>query len=157
VDFYQRDVSPDPSPDGTRVAYSTDRVNATMPVIRVLTLATRAVSSIDVPGVTPRWSPDGSRIAYVTTKPSWGYLDDRRVMRSPGFLSLMNPDGTQQQIIPTGTKTWAPHFDWSADGKYIIAVSNAGLVELVEVATGRTIPLAFSRGFYLPAWKPQPS
>ncbi|HEU0078587.1 MAG TPA: hypothetical protein VFQ76_13095, partial [Longimicrobiaceae bacterium] len=103
VDYYQRDVSPDPSPDGTRVAYSTSRVHTTMPVIRIVTLATRTVSNIDVPGVTPRWSPDGSRIAYVTTKPSWGYLDDSRAMRSPGFLSLMNPDGTQQQIIPTGT------------------------------------------------------
>lgn len=151
---YDDDVGPDPSPDGTRVAYSTDRVNATMPVIRILTLATGAVSEIDAPGVTPRWTPDGTRLAYVTTGPNWGYLDNSRAMGGAGSLALMDPSGGSRTVINTGSKRWSAHFDFSPDGKYILALSNAGLIELVEVATGATIPLPYARGLILPEWKP---
>ena len=153
--YYDDDVGPDPSPDGTRVAYSTNRVNATMPVIRILTLATGVVSAIDAPGVTPRWTPDGTRIAYVTTGPDWGYLDDSRAMRSSGSLAWMDPSGGNRSVINTGAKRWMPHFDFSPDGKYILALSSsAGLIELVEVATGATIPLTYAKGLILPEWKP---
>jgi hypothetical protein len=151
---YDKDVGPDPSPDGTRVAYSTNRANVTMPVIRILTLATRTVSAIDAPGVTPRWTPDGTRVAFVSTGPQWGYLSDSRAMGSAGSLVLMDPAGANRTTLDTGSKRWSPHFDFSPDGKYILALSNAGLVELVEVATGTTIPLPFARGLILPEWKP---
>lgn len=36
----------------------------------------------------------------------------------------------------------------------ILAISNAGLIELVEVATGNKIPLPFTRGLLLPGWRP---
>jgi hypothetical protein len=156
---YDIDVSPDPSPDGTRVVFTTNRANWTMPVIRMLTLATGVVTPLDIPGVTPRWSPDGTRIAYIAVEPSWGYLYDNRGMRSAGLLFVMNPDGSQRRAL-TGTRRWQPHFAWSADGKYIIATSStvvnvslAEIVEVIDVATGATIPLPFTARLTQPGWR----
>jgi len=149
---YSKDAGGDPSPDGTRVVYSTNRVNVTTPVLRVLTLADRSVAALDIPGVTPRWSPDGQWIAYVTSGPQWGYLEDSRAMAAVGALTLMRPDGTERRTIPTGTKRFRPHFDWSPDGRYILAIDSDDAVAIVDVQSGETIPVA--RSYILPNWRP---
>jgi hypothetical protein len=154
INDYEIDANPDPSPDGTRLAYNTNRLSFAMPVIRLLDVATRKVTALDVPGVTPRWSPDGSRIAYIPTEPYWGYIDDNRVMLNPGPLTLMRPDGTDRQAIPTGTVGFNPGFAWSPDGTYIVARSSTGSLAVVVVATGEVLPLPFSGDLYLPDWKP---
>ncbi len=154
INDYEIDANPDPSPDGTRLVYNTNRLSFAMPVIRLLDVATRKVTALDVPGVTPRWSPDGSRIAYIPTVPYWGYIADNRVMLNPGPLTLMRPDRSDRVAIPTGTVGFNPGFAWSPDGKYIVARASTGVLAVVVVATGEVLPLPFSADLYLPDWKP---
>ncbi|HKG93104.1 MAG TPA: hypothetical protein VKA84_14465 [Gemmatimonadaceae bacterium] len=131
---------PSPSPDGARVAYVFG--DASSPRIRVRTLATGAVSAIDAPGQSPRWSPAGDLIAFVG-------LDSYSGM---GALKVMAPDGSGLRVL-TPARFYAPGFDWSPDGRWILARSNQS-IDLIEVATGAVLPLPFARGFSQPAWRP---
>jgi hypothetical protein len=45
--------------------------------------------------------------------------------------------------------------DWSPDDRWIVAYADdTRRIELVEVATGRAIPLPFTENFTTPSWKP---
>lgn len=153
ADDFAIDAFPDPSPDGSRLAYATNRVNALQPVIRLIDVGTGTTVNLDVPGVSPRWFPSGNELAYLAVGPSWGYLTGNRIMRGQGQLAVMNADGTNRRLIPTGVTLWQPHFDVSRDGKYLLAVSSTDTLEVIDVATGTTIPLAFARRLHLPHWR----
>lgn len=120
---------PSASPDGSKVAFVT-----TGTLIKVFDYATKTVSAWSVNGQNPSWSPDGSRIAYV---PQFG-----------GVLRLVNPDGTDQRAVTSGTRTYVEGpISWSADSKWLLARSNTGTLDLVEVATGNVLPIPFAAGY----------
>jgi len=127
-----------PSPDGTRLAF----VNASQSPsgIQVYTIASQTVSPWAVVGQTPRWSPAGETIAFVAP---YG-----------GPIFVVNADGTgARQVSPTGRSYDELSLGWSPDGAWLVARGPDGL-ELINVATGAALPLAYSTPFVQPAWKP---
>ena len=136
---------PSPSPDGNRVVYEEQRmvVWRIRPVIRVLSVDTRAITPLDLIGVSARWSPTGDRIAYV---------DDEE-----GKVMLVNPDGTNLRMISAAGRKYIAGLDWSPDGRWLVVRSGEQpRVELIRVDTGETLPLPFSTLIEEPAWRPGP-
>jgi len=136
---------PSPSPDGNRVVYEEERmvVWRIRPVIRVLDVATRAITPLDLIGVSARWSPTGDRIAYVADE--------------EGKVVLVDPDGSNQRVISAPDRKYIAGLDWSPDGRWIVVRSGEfPRVELIRVDTGETLPLPFSALVEQPAWKPEP-
>jgi hypothetical protein len=135
-DFYES-----VSPDGTRLVY-VRRTGAALDYLRVLDVTTGVVSKIDVPGHSPAWSPVGDDIAYVDMRAGW-------------VLKLMRPDGTGIRQVSAPDVHYERGLTWSPDGKWLVARNTwTQRLDLIEVATGLTIPLPFTFGMAFPAWKP---
>jgi hypothetical protein len=136
------DDHPSPSPDGTRLVYDTNRDVTCQGCVqlRILHVATGAVDSLKVPGQTPRWSPTSEQIAFLGMDAS---------------LAVMLSDGSGVRTIgPTG-RYYTYGIDWSPDGTWVVARSDLyDRLELVHVASGLTLPLAFTAGLKEPSWRP---
>lgn len=145
LDVHDADWTPTPSPDGTRIAYGTDRYGPPWR-LDIMDLSTRAVTTLPVGGVAARWSPAGDLIAYV----------DPNAFE----LYVVRPDGTQPRRlgIPGRRYSWSYGLDWSPDGAWIAAGTSTAGIDVVEVATGLALPLAFTvNRFTQPAWRPEGS
>jgi hypothetical protein len=137
------DGDPDPSPDGGRLAYATTRPDGISRLV-VRDLAGGTDAALGLPGRLPRWSPAGDRLAY------W-HSDDGYT----GTIHLALPDGSGDRGLSPSGRTYEPvGLDWSPDGAWLIARGESTL-ELIDVASGATMPLGWSAVYAWPAWKPQ--
>jgi hypothetical protein len=136
ADFYAVDNHPSPSPDGTRVAYFTNRDGGTNS-LRILDLATRTSTPLGAVGIMPRWSPDGQWIAF--------HVD--------GIIKVVHPDGSGMRQLSAVGRYYGYGFSWSPDGAWIIASSQAGL-EFINVATSETLPVPGTSQLVTPSWRP---
>jgi TolB protein len=110
------DFDPSWSPDGTRIAFRSERSGDTeIWVMNADGSDQRRLAA----GLSPAWSPDGSMIAYASpgTEPC-------PPGRGPGCtgLSIMNPDGSGQHRVPNTDGGEYP--SWSPDGSRIAFNSN---------------------------------
>ncbi len=102
------DSYPDPSPDGTRIVFQSNRtgiaqiyiMNADGSDLKQLTDYPRGAE-------TPVWSPDGRSIVY------GAYVGDDN-----NDVFIMNPDGSSRKQL-TGSPGYDGHPHWSADGQRI--------------------------------------
>lgn len=132
---------PSPSPDGTRVAYFREGFsrNTTLGIVNV---TTGAVVARDIPGHAPEWSHGDLIARYLTTGDQYG-----RIM-------LMSGTGTGSRAL-VNQAVYRHGMDWAPDDRWIVVANAASeRLELVEVATGQVLPLAYTAGMYEPAWKP---
>jgi Tol biopolymer transport system component len=135
------DFFPSVSPDGTHLVY-VRRTGAGMDYMRVLDITRGVVSRIDVPGHSPAWSPTGDEIAYVD-------------VRSDGVIRAMKPDGSGIRQVSATNARYQRGLTWSSDGRWIVARNDGtNRLDLIEAASGRTLPLPFTAGMHFPAWKP---
>ncbi|MBW3571622.1 MAG: hypothetical protein KY467_10990 [Gemmatimonadetes bacterium] len=140
---------PSLSPDGARLAFENQTWNQSGYSIRVMTIATRAVTQLVAGGQRPRWSPTGDLIAYWADKQIW----------------VVRPDGTGARVVSPPGRAYVPGAQWSPDGQWILARFEprrewAGTtVALLNVSTGLEIPLPWTTGYgaiTLPVWRPVP-
>jgi Tol biopolymer transport system component len=138
VTGYDVDWRPSPSPDGTQLAYVTNRTDSL--TIRTLRVASGTVTPLDIAGEAVRWSPsDPNVLAYVHN----------------GVIRLMRPDGTVLRQVSDSSRAYDVVFDWSPDGTWIVARAlGRNVLELINTTSGLTLPLAFTTQLEQPAWRP---
>lgn len=133
---------PTTSPTGDRVTYFRyDPHDSPGPLtLRVVNIQTGTLVAPGVQGHAPEWS-HGESIAYIGPD-AYGMLN----------LRVMASDGSGSRVVSDGPPL-EPGIDWSPDDRWIVA-SDLMLFKLVliEVSTGRRIPLPFTNGLGDPAW-----
>jgi hypothetical protein len=134
------DIFETPSSDGLHIAYVADHSSTTD--LRVLTLATGAVTSLGVNAWSPTWSPTSDLIAYLAAP------------GDPAQISLIHSNGTGARTLTADS--YYTNIDWSPDGQWIVA-RNAFTtkIELINATSGMTLPLGYTGSQWSPTWKPK--
>jgi Tol biopolymer transport system component len=132
------DQAPTPSPNDQQVAYVA--VHAISTDLRVLTVATGAVTSLGINAWSPQWSPVSDQIAYLT------------FAACSGPIGLVHADGSGAHVLTSTAHVM--NFDWSPDGTWLAATNAvSGHIDLINVNSGVTVPLTFTTGLVSPAWQ----
>jgi Tol biopolymer transport system component len=144
------DAFPSPAPDGTRVVLEHRTSYFLGSSVRLLDIATRAITPLHPTGQRPRWSPRGDLIAFTDA----------------GAISVIKPDGGGLRRVSPPTRTYLPGVSWSPDGKYLLAQiapspRSSVPIAVLEVETGMEILLpytipAYQNLFSTPVWRPNP-
>ena len=138
------------SPDGTRIAFTSDRTGRSgIYVMRSDGTRTRRLSISDAGDVRPSWSPDGQRIVFARS--------------ALGRLYVIDADGGHLRPITQGVYASDSDPAWSPDGTriafvrrqrggdvaavYLIGADGQGLCRLTP----------FAKSVYWPAWSPDGS
>jgi Tol biopolymer transport system component len=137
------DAHPDPSPDGTRLAFVRHEFPGNFFQLAVRVLTTGADTVFGPEGFFPRWGPSGDTIAY--------WAGDQGTRR--GAIWVLAADGSgARQVSAVGRTYYAVGLDWSPDGQWLLARGDSTL-DLIRVATGLTIPLAYTANHEFASWR----
>ena len=122
-----RILAPSPSPDGSMVAF------VQKGHIKVYDIANARLTPMDVPGMSPTWSHDGATIAYVSGADS--------------TIMGVSPDGTGQRTLTTVRPFTGLMMSWSPDDRYLIAMANNAVWQMIDVQTGGNARLPVNSSF----------
>jgi Tol biopolymer transport system component len=104
-----RNILPAWSPDGKRIAYTGNRyLGWNVYVMNVDTSDDERVTE-GHGACRPDWSPDSQKIAFVSQEAD-----------GKGDIWLMNPDGSEKQLLTTDKNNYDYYPAWSPDGQYIV-------------------------------------
>jgi len=143
-------VEPAASPDGTKLAFSSDRSGR--PMIYTMDADGSNVKRITFAGVynsTPSWSPDGKKIAFA------GQSEDHF------DIFVMNADGTNMVRLTSAKRPngkWSTNEDpsFSPDGRFVMYTSNRTgksqvFISTVDGTEERRVTLD-ENNYYKPKW-----
>jgi len=145
-------VEPAISPDGTKMAFSSDKGGR--PMIYVMDLRTRAVKRLTMAGVynsSPAWSPDGKTIAFA------GYD------KSHFDIFTMDINGNNLKRLTSARKRngkWSnnEYPSFSPDGRFVLFSSDRTMnyqLHVVSVDGKYEHRLTFdNKNYYKPQWSP---
>ncbi len=100
------DEFPEPSPDGSQIAFSRNYLDKEGYKIYIMDIDTKNTTRLtdNNDDIFPSWSPDGNQIAY----------------NSQGDIWIINTDGTNKRNITQRTEFIDAHPSWSPDGNRIV-------------------------------------
>jgi tol-pal system beta propeller repeat protein TolB len=140
------------SPDGTKIAFLSDRAHLDVPAIYLMdsdgSHETRLIAGEGSEG-SPSWSPDGQRLAFAGRATGKHRLD----------IHVINADGTGDTTLGGSTKT-SSNADpaWSPDGTQIAFLGEGdegGALHVIRAdGSGLRRLVAYSFGADPPAWTP---
>jgi Tol biopolymer transport system component len=129
------DYWPTASPNGSQVAY----VDIGSSHLRILTVASGAVTDLGITVHSPQWSPNSNLIAYVATS------------GIAGQIGVVRADGTGAHTLGAASYAWG--IDWSPDGQWIAARNvSTSLIDLLNVSSGAVQTLFFTGTMGSPTW-----
>ena len=142
------ETTPNWSPDGTRIAFSSNLFgNWDIQVVGIDGAEQKRLTSSPAEDIFPAWSPDGSRIAFVSNR---GGSHEIYVMRL---------DGSEPEPVTTDAKlNQFSGLSWSPDGLSIAFVSSrTGNSDIfsISLVNGKETPLTWNeRPDLSPSWGP---
>ena len=175
------DTDPVWSPDGTKIAFSSNR-DGDDDIWLMNADATGTPVNLTNSGagrdVQPEWSRDGTKIAFVRdgylhlvpatggsiqkrevrgTAPAWSPVQAKVAFARGGDIYVMNPDGTGVTALTSGEEADSP--DWSPDGSQIAFESTATLegesrIKKLALATNAVTELPGQGEDFHPSWSP---
>ncbi len=153
------DGTPAWSPDGKRIAFTSDR-DDDRPQIYVMNADGSDVVRLTVSegmDMMPAWSPDGQKIAFVSTRPYTLTLEGGKLMIDAGpEIWIMDADGGNPTRVTGGQQDQSLYPTWAPDGHHLAYMNIGERIELFvhklgeEVGQSLTAEAAFSS--WSPAW-----
>lgn len=140
------DSAPAVSPDGTRIAFESDRDgNFEIYVMNADGSGVTRLTNDPARDGAPAWSPDGRRIAFTSDRGN----------RASADVWIMDADGTNLQQLTNNLANWAPQF--SPDGRSLAVQVNRDIV-IFDLESGARRQLTYSPEDGMnPTWSPDGS
>jgi len=140
------------SPDGTRIAFSSNRLSAdyeifTMSSITGESSLTRLTTTGGIEEQFPCWSPDGSKIAFI--------IEDSPLFSGNNKkLCVMNSDGSGMTPILADSNIVISPLSWSPDGSKIAFTRSNDIYVIKPDGTGMTALNINAYDENSPTWSP---
>jgi Tol biopolymer transport system component len=135
------DTQPEWSPDGKRIAFTTDRAgNREVEVMSVDGGEPVNLSKNPAGDFEPTWSPDGTRIAYTSTRDG------------KPEVYVVQADGSKTTRLTISEGSRAP--TWSPEGLRVVLVAVGTGLALVDLRAGSVQPITTDSLDGHPRWSP---
>ncbi len=155
------DGTPAWSPDGTRIAFTSDR-DGDNPQIYAMNADGSDVVRLTVSDgidMMPAWSPDGQKIAFVSTRPYTLTVEGGQLIVDAGpEIWVMDADGGNPTRITGGQEDLALYPTWSPDSRRLVYMNLSDRIDLIvhvlDEEFGQSLTTDATFDSWSPAWSP---